>query len=107
MSWGPFDLLRPLFDFLKCLVVFAVGALVAGLVEVFNLLIAGLMLLLGPLLAILPEVNLSEVRLPRFLAMANWVFPLDHFVIALGIVIVVLVAWHVISVGLRWLKVIE
>ncbi len=107
MSWGPFDLLRPLFEFLICLLTWAAGLLVALLVGMVNLLVAALMFLLGPLLGLLPDVDLSQYEPPAYLAWANWIFPLDQFVIALGVVVLVLVAWHVISVGLRWLKVVE
>lgn len=107
MSWGPFDLLRPLFDFLKCLVVFAVELVAAAVMGLVNLVLAGLMFLLTPLLALLPTVQLEDVSLPGFLAMANWLFPLDHLVVAMGITAVLLGVWHVASIGLRWLKVVE
>jgi hypothetical protein len=107
MSWGPFDLLRPLFDFLICLCKFFGGLLVYLLVGAFNVLVAGLAALLAPLLALLPNVSLAEWDPPDLLAWANWLFPLDQFVIATGIVLAVLGIWHVLAVGLRWLKVVE
>jgi ABC-type multidrug transport system permease subunit len=107
MSWNPLDLLRPLFSFLICLLGWGAGLLLSLLTGLINLLIAGLMLLLGPLLGLLPDVDLSRYEPPGYLAWANWLFPLDQFVIALGVVALVLVAWHVISIGLRWLKVVE
>ncbi len=107
MSWGPFDLLRPLFDFLKCLVLWAVGLVAYVLMGLVNLVLAGLMFLLSPLLGLLPTVNLEDVSLPGFLAMANWLFPLDHLVVAMGITVVLLSVWHIASIGLRWLKVVE
>ena len=107
MSWGPLDLLRPLFDFLKCLVVFAAELLLTGLTLLLSGILAALMFVLGPLLSLLPTVNLEDVSLPGFLAILNWLFPLDHLVAAIGITALLLGVWHVVSVGLRWLKVIE
>jgi ABC-type multidrug transport system permease subunit len=107
MSWNPFDLLRPLFSFLICLLEWGAGLLIALLTGLANLLIAGLMLLLGPLLGLLPNASLASFEVPGYLAWANWLFPLDQFAIALVVVVAVLVVWGVISIGLRWLKVVE
>jgi len=98
------DLLSPLFDLLVCLFKWGAGLLLAGIVGLVNLLIAGLMAILGPLLALLPTVDLAQVDLPPFLAWANYVFPLDQFVIATGLVVSVLVSWQLIQLALRWLK---
>jgi hypothetical protein len=96
-----------LIDFLVCLAKFAVGLLLAGVMLLVNLIVAGLMLLLGPLLALLPQLDLGSVQAPSFIAWANWALPLDQLVIAVGLVVTVLVAWHVAAIGLRWLKVVE
>lgn len=96
-----------LFAFLKCLMLWVVGAAMAGLAAMVNLFLVVLMALLGPLLSLLPDVQLSSIQLPSFLAWANWLFPLDQFVIATGVVLAVLVAWHLVAIGLRWLKVVE
>lgn len=96
-----------LIDFLVCLVIYAVGLLLAGLMALVNLLLAGLMALLGPLLALLPDVDLGDVSMPDSVAAANWVFPLTEFVALLGIVLTLLAVWHIVAVALRWLKVVE
>jgi hypothetical protein len=101
------DLLSPLVDFLICLAKWAVGALVSGIVSLVNLLLAALMALLGPLLGLLPTVNLPNLQLPDFLASVNWLFPVDQALIALGLVITVELAWPLVALGLRWLKAVS
>jgi hypothetical protein len=96
-----------LIDFLVCLAKFAVGLLVDGLILLVNGLVAALMLVLGPLLGLLPDLDLGNANVPSFVAWSNWLFPLDQFVLALSLVVTVLTAWHLVAVGLRWLKVIE
>lgn len=100
-------LLGSLFTFLKCVIAWAVGALVAGVTVLVNLFLAALFAILGPLLGLLPNVSLANTTAPGWLAAANWALPLDQFVIATGVIVAVLVVWHVISIGLRWLKVVE
>ena len=107
MSWGPLDLLRPLFDFLICLVKFAVGLLVSLLIGVVNLLVAGLMALVGGMLALLPNPEFPSFTAPSWLESANWLFPVDHFLAAVVVVTTVLVVWQLVQIALRWAKVIE
>ncbi len=101
------ELLGSLFTFLKCLVAWAVGAIGVVIVVAVNAFIAALMFLLGPLLALLPNVSLAGTAMPGWVSAANWALPLDQFVAATGVVVAVLVVWHVISIALRWLKVVE
>jgi len=107
MSWGPFDLLRPLFDFLICLVKYLAGTILALLIGLANLLLAGLMALLGPLLSLFPMVDLPAFSAPAWLNGANWLLPVDQFVILVPLVLILLAAWHVAQIGLRWLKVVR
>lgn len=93
-----------LMDFLICLVKYASGLLVAGLIGLVNLLIAGIGALVGFLIGLLPEVQLGSISLPDQLAWGNWLFPINHAVAALLLVVTVLVAWTVINIGLRWAK---
>jgi hypothetical protein len=101
------SILSPLFDFLICLAKFATGLLAAAVVGLVNLLVATLMALLGPILTLLPEVDLPTLDLPPLLAWANWLFPLDQALIAAGVILTVLLAWPVVAIGLRWLKVVS
>jgi len=96
-----------LIDFLICLAKFGVGLLLAGLVGLVNLFLAALMALLSPLLALLPEVDLGDVQPPDLLALANWLLPLDQFVLLTAVVLSLLGMWHVAAIALRWLKVVE
>ncbi len=100
-------LLDSLFTFLKCLVAWAVGAIGVVIAVAVNAFIAALMFLLAPLIALLPDVSLAGTAAPGWVAAANWALPLDQFVAATAAVVAVLVVWHVISIALRWLKVIE
>jgi len=104
---NPLDLLSPLFDLLLCLARFLAGLILAGLVKVLNLVILGLMALLGPILSLLPETELPTLDLPPLLAWANWLLPIDQALIALGVVLTVLAVWPLLAVGLRWLKVVS
>jgi hypothetical protein len=99
--------LQWLIDFLICLANFAVGLLLAGMILLVNGLVAALMLLLTPLLALLPTVDLGSVSPPPFLAYANWLLPIDYFIALLMIVLMILALWHLVAIGLRWLKVVE
>src|SRR3954471_17933943 len=95
-------ILAPLFSFLTCLEKAAAGLIAFALSGLVNLFVLALMSLLGPLLALLPDVTLPTIALPSSIAEANWIFPLDQFVIALGVVATVLGAWHLVAIGLRW-----
>jgi len=106
MSWGPLDLLKPLWDLLVCLAKWAVGALVAGVTELLNLVIAALGLLLGPALSLLPNVTLDPFVVPSFVAHLNYFFPVGTFVALTAVVVTVLLVWPLAGIALRWLKVI-
>lgn len=92
---------------LECVARFLVGLLLAGLTELVNLFVAALMLLLSPILALLPDVSFDQL-LPDWpwLAWINYMIPLDYALALFTIVVTVLLAWRVVSIGLRWLKVI-
>jgi len=101
------SLLSPIFDFCLCCIRWLAGTLLAGIVGIFNLLVAALFGLLHLILGLLPTADLRQLHPPSFVAWTNYFFPLDQFLIATGIVVSVLVAWQVVQVGLRWLKVIS
>ncbi len=107
MGWSPLDLLRPLFDFLICLVAFAAGTILAGLTLLGNLLVAALALLANLGIALLPTIDLGSEGPPPILAWANWALPLDHLIAIVAVSVVVLGAWHLIAIVLRWGKVVE
>src|SRR3954469_23590459 len=103
---NPLDLLSPLFDLLVCLAKFLAGLILAGLVSLLNLLLAALMLLLGPLFNLLPVIDLGSAPMPSWFAGVAWFFPLDFFVELSLLVISGLVVWRLVAIGLRWLKVL-
>jgi hypothetical protein len=100
------SLLSGLFDFIKCLVLYAVGALLAGLEVVLNLLIAGVMALLGPILAALAAISpsLGSVSLPSFIAQLNWFLPIGFFVALTLAMFAFEALWPLFRLVLNWLK---
>lgn len=107
MGWAVWDLLTPLFDFLKCLVLFAVGLMKYALVGLVNLLIAGLMGLVSIATGWLPDVTMPQLLSVPFIAELNWLLPMDQLVTATVVVVAVLGAWMVLQIPLRWAKVVE
>src|SRR5215212_1485984 len=104
MGWAVWDLLTPLFDFLKCLVMFAVGLMRFVIVGLVNLLIAGLMGLVVIATSWLPEVTMPQLLSVPFIAELNWLLPMDQLVAATTIVVAVLGTWMLVQIPLRWAK---
>ncbi|HEX4345658.1 MAG TPA: hypothetical protein VHZ31_08860 [Solirubrobacteraceae bacterium] len=100
-------LLSGLIDFLKCLVLYGTGLLEWALISLFNLLVSTLAALIGPLLGLLPTVDLGSVALPSWVAWANWFLPLDTFAALLTIVVAVLIAGWAVRIALRWIKAVS
>jgi len=99
-----FGLLAPLFDFLKCLVLFAVGCVEWVLFTVINLLIAAVAGLVGVVLGLLPSVTLPTIALPSSFAWANYFLPMDQVLLALAVILAVAVAWPLARLLLNWVK---
>lgn len=104
--FGLWDLLSPLFDFLKCLVIWAVGMIEFVLLSLVNGVISGLMALVTVALMLLPRWDPPLLSELPFVAQLNWLFPIDQLVIATTLVVTVLLVWHVAAVALRWAKVV-
>src|ERR1700761_6522321 len=90
-----------LFGFLECLLLYLVGAIEWVLVSVFNLVIAALAAIVGPVLALLPSVTLPSVSLGSFVAGANYFFPVDTLFLIVGIVLPISLLLPVIRTVLR------
>ncbi len=98
------SLFSALFDFLKCLLLFLVGAIEWVLVTVLNLVVAALAAFLSVVLAILPNVDLPTISAPSSLAAANYFLPLDQLVLAMAAIVTVLAVWPLVRLGLNWIK---
>jgi hypothetical protein len=98
------ELLEPLIEFLKCLGLWFLGALEWLALTVANLLIAAVMGLVSVVLAILPEVELSHLTLPPFLAWVNYLFPMEYFITVALVVLGIEITWWLVKIGLRWAR---
>jgi hypothetical protein len=94
-----------LFSFLICIAEWMIGAGEWLLMTTFNLLLAGLMALLGPLLSLLPVVTLPSLSLGSGASLVNYFFPLDVLVTIVAIVLPIYLALPLVLTGLRWLRV--
>lgn len=99
-------LLDTIFNFCKCLVLWLVDLLLAGLIELLNLLIALVMGFVGVLLSLLPAYSPGEADPPPFLAWVAYFFPLSEFITIVIATLTFLIAWTPISMGLRRLGVL-
>ena len=102
-------LFSALFGFLKCLLAWVVGAAIAGVTALVNLVIAGLMAIVGPALGLLPTVDLGSVALPGMVVDAmGWVgyfLPVTFGIATALVVLTVLGVWALVAAILRWAKV--
>lgn len=93
-----------LFDFLKCLLLYLVGAVEWVLLTVLNLLVAAAAAFLSVLLSLLPSVSLPTISPPSWLAQANYFLPLDQLALAMAVIAALLVLWPLLRMGLNWIK---
>lgn len=94
-----------LFGFLSCLVQFAVGAIEALLITVFNLVIVALAACISPILSLLPSVTLPSLSMGSFVAQANYFFPIDTLVEILAFVVPLYLLIPLIRTVFRWVRV--
>jgi hypothetical protein len=91
-------LLNPLFAFLKCLLLWALGFLGSLLVDLLNLLVVAVAAALSVILALLPTVDLTSVGLPSSVVSAfdqvDYFLPLGLITTMVGIFLTVeLAVW--------------
>lgn len=98
------SLLSSALNFVKCLFLWLAASIEALLMTVFNAIIAALMAVLDLVTSLLPTVTLPDLSPPSFIAQINYVFPLSDFVYATGLVVIVLLAWQVAQIALRWIR---
>jgi len=100
-----------LFSFLKCLLLWVVGAAIAGVTALVNVIVAGLMALVGPVLGLLPTVDLGSVALPSTVVDAmGWVgyfLPVTYGIAVALVVLAVQLAWVPVAAVLRWARVVR
>lgn len=101
------SLFGALFSFLKCLILWLAGAIVAGITLLVNAVIAALAAVVGFVLGLLPDLDLQSLSPPDWLAQAAWVVPLNQVILASAVVFGVLVIWPLIGTLLRWARVVE
>jgi hypothetical protein len=104
LTGGLGELLEPLFNFLVCLAEYLGGVILWALETVLNLLIVAVMALVSGVLGLLPEVELSGLTLPPWLAWVNYLLPVEYFVTLALLLLAVDLAWWVASIALRWAK---
>lgn len=104
-------LFSALFGFLKCLLSWVVGAAIAGLTALVNVIVAGLMAVVGPALGLLPTVDLGSVALPGMVVdVMGWVgyfLPVTYGIAVALVVLAVQLAWVPVAAILRWARVVR
>src|SRR4051794_18403931 len=102
------SLFGALFDFLKCLALWFLAALLAGLVGLMNLLVTAAAAVLSVVLALLPTVDLGSVSLPSSIAQglgwANYLLPVDFAVQLVLLILAVELGWFVVQWVLRFVR---
>ncbi len=83
------------------------------LISLINYIILTVGFLIGSLIDLLPNSPfigvMEDIHLPiqKYLSALNWLIPFDKIIIILGYWTMAITLYYIISVGLRWVKVIE
>ena len=100
-------LLSPLFDFLKCLALWLVGALLAGLITLLNFLLVPLAALAQLGLSLLPSVTLSPASIPSLggaMGVVDYFLPVALLLSTASVVLTVRLSLPLVRLLLRWVK---